>query len=63
MLVNLAGYWLFGLPFGAALCFGYGMGVYGLWIGLSLALILIALCLLYAWNRNSKRMVPVLAGN
>jgi MATE family multidrug resistance protein len=39
------------------------MGVYGLWIGLSLALILIALCLLYAWNRNSKRMVPVLAGN
>ncbi len=54
MLVNLAGYWFFGLPIGYVLCFRYRYGVYGLWCGLSLALIVIALILLRAWRRNSR---------
>ena len=41
MLSNLAGHWVVGLPVGYALCFSWGMGVVGLWVGLSLGLILV----------------------
>ena len=54
MLVNLGGYWFFGLPVGYVLCFHFGYGVYGLWAGLTLALIVIALLLLRTWNRQSR---------
>jgi MATE family multidrug resistance protein len=57
MLVNLGGYWLFGLPIGYVLCFHYGFGVYGLWWGLTLALIVIALILLYSWQRHSRELL------
>lgn len=57
MTVNLCGYWLFGLPIGYVLCFRYSYGVYGLWWGLTLALIVIALILLYFWQRQSHRLV------
>ena len=53
MLVNLGGYWFFGLPVGYVLCFHFGYGIYGLWTGLTLALVMIALLLLYTWNRQS----------
>jgi MATE family multidrug resistance protein len=55
MLINLAGYYLLGLPLGYFLCFDSGYGIYGLWIGLSLALIAIAMYLLYAWRHESNR--------
>ncbi len=57
MLVNLAGYWLFGLPIGYALCFGYAFGVYGLWWGLTLALIAISILLLWQWSRHSRALL------
>ncbi len=57
MLVNLGGYWFFGLPIGYILCFYYRYGVYGLWCGLTLALIVIALILLYAWHRSSREIM------
>ncbi len=57
MLVNLGGYWLFGLPIGYVLCFYRGWGIYGLWWGLTLALIVIALTLLWLWARHSAEMV------
>ena len=47
------GDWLCGLPVGYALCFWYGYGVYGLWCGLTLSLILIALALLFTWLRSA----------
>ena len=56
MLVNLGGYWLFGLPIGYALCFQYKLGVYGLWWGLTLALIAISLILWYFWQRKSRAL-------
>jgi MATE family multidrug resistance protein len=52
MLVNLGGYWLFGLPVGYVLCFYLGYGVMGLWWGLTLALIVISLVLLVVWQRQ-----------
>ena len=56
MIVNLLGYWVLGLPLGYVLCFTAGWGVVGLWLGLSLALIGIAIALLIAWSRNSRRL-------
>jgi multidrug resistance protein, MATE family len=53
MLINFGGYWLFGLPMGAWLCFRLHWGLSGLWIGLTLALIVIAFLLLYRWQRTS----------
>jgi len=52
MWVNFVGYWLLGLPLGYLLCFRSGYGVMGLWWGLTLALILISLALLFAWQRH-----------
>jgi MATE family multidrug resistance protein len=57
MLMNLAGYWLFGLPLGYVLCTRGSLGIYGLWIGLSLALIIIAVFLLYSWQHHSRELV------
>lgn len=58
MLVNLGGYWFFGLPLGYALSFYAGYGVYGLWIGLTVALVAIAIVLCVFWNRLSRRLSP-----
>jgi MATE family multidrug resistance protein len=52
MWLNFAGYWLLGLPLGYFLCFHAGYGLMGLWWGLTLALILISLALLGAWQRH-----------
>lgn len=56
MLANLVGYWLLGLPMGLTLCFVFHWGLYGLWSGLTLALIVIALTLLWRWRSDSARM-------
>jgi MATE family multidrug resistance protein len=53
MWANLVGYWVLGLPLGLSLCFLLHWGIYGLWIGLTLALIVIAFTLLRRWNRDS----------
>ncbi|HXV76493.1 MAG TPA: MATE family efflux transporter [Candidatus Polarisedimenticolaceae bacterium] len=51
MVWNLVGYWLMGLPVGYYLCFERGLGVLGLWIGLSLGLIVVGTILLRTWAR------------
>lgn len=50
MLVNLAAHWLLGLPVSYTLCFIVGWGVWGLWVGLSLGLIVTGVILLGAWT-------------
>ncbi|MEW6268270.1 MAG: MATE family efflux transporter, partial [Thermodesulfobacteriota bacterium] len=52
MLAALVGYWAIGLPIGYALCFSGGLGVQGLWIGLSAGLIVVALALVAWWARR-----------
>jgi MATE family multidrug resistance protein len=56
MLANLVGYWALGLPLGLTLCFAFRWGIYGLWIGLLTALIVIALVLLARWRRAAERI-------
>jgi MATE family multidrug resistance protein len=57
MIANLIGYWVLGLPLGLILCFVLKWGVYGMWIGLTLALIVISLTLLMRWRRDSAQIV------
>jgi MATE family multidrug resistance protein len=56
MIANFIGYWVLGLPLGFTLCFILHWGIYGTWIGLTLALIVISLTLLYRWRRDSTRV-------
>jgi multidrug resistance protein, MATE family len=51
MVTNLIGHWLLGLPAGYLLCFTFGQGVSGLWIGLSSGLIAVGATLLFVWHR------------
>ena len=57
MFANLVGYWVLGLPLGFVLCFVLKKGVIGLWIGLTVARVVIASSLLYRWNRDSTRAI------
>jgi len=52
MIAALVGYWVIGLPVGYGLCFSGGMGVQGLWIGLSVGLIVVAIALVAWWARR-----------
>jgi MATE family multidrug resistance protein len=52
MITNLLAHWFFGLPVGYTLCFVMGLGVIGLWIGLSTGLIIAGIVLLYVWQRR-----------
>jgi multidrug resistance protein, MATE family len=54
MIWSVACYWLVGLPVGYLLCFRFGWGAMGVWIGLCVALILIGSTLLYFWHRKEK---------
>jgi multidrug resistance protein, MATE family len=56
MMCHFSAYWLMGLPLGAYLCFRRHLGALGLWIGLSLSLILIGILLLVFWRRRSLRL-------
>ena len=49
LLANLVGHWAVGLPVGYTLCFVGGWGVIGLWVGLCVGLVAVALTLVWAW--------------
>jgi MATE family multidrug resistance protein len=55
MIANFVGYWILGLPLGMILCFVFKWGIYGMWIGLTLALIVISSILLHRWRQASER--------
>jgi MATE family multidrug resistance protein len=57
MIVNVIGHWVLGLPVGYALCFRFGWGVTGLWIGLSIGLVVAALVLTVVWWKRSMLLL------
>lgn len=57
MVLNFVGYWIFGLPLGAYLCFQMHLGIFGVWIGLTLALVFIAILLLRRWAVEAGRLL------
>lgn len=60
MVFSLLGYWCLALPLGTALCFGwYGldpMGVAGYWLGMTLGLTVVAVCI--GWRLLSTSRDP-----
>jgi MATE family multidrug resistance protein len=52
MLFAGLGYWVLGLPFGAALAFGAGLGAIGIWFGLAFGLAVVAVLLVLRWSRR-----------
>lgn len=52
MVCNLIGHWLVGLPVSYVFCFVMDWGLFGLWIGLSLGLIVVGAVLLQIWSRR-----------
>jgi multidrug resistance protein, MATE family len=59
MVVNLIAYGVIGLPVGYILCFKTRLGIYGLWTGLTLALIFAAGVVLTLWLKESKVRLEV----
>jgi multidrug resistance protein, MATE family len=55
MFANFVGYWILGLPLGLILCFVLKWGIYGMWIGLTFALIVISFILLHRWHMASEK--------
>ncbi|MEJ2541860.1 MAG: MATE family efflux transporter, partial [Gemmatimonadota bacterium] len=52
MILNLVGFWVLGIPLGAGLAFGAGMGPRGLWWGLAAGLMAVAILLLVRIRRR-----------
>lgn len=56
MVSNLVAHWFIGLPLGYALCFHFGWGVRGLWVGLCSGLIAVALTLIAMWSWRTSML-------
>lgn len=52
MMWNLGGHWFVGLPLAYVLAFPLGLGVIGLWWGLSAGLIICGIALLIVWRKR-----------
>lgn len=59
MLLNLAGHWLVGLPLGYTLCFTWGWGVPGLWVGLATGLMLVGASVVAVWHQRSVAPIAI----
>jgi MATE family multidrug resistance protein len=64
MVANMIGHYPIGLALGLILCFGFHLGVVGLWAGLAAGLISVAVMLVRAWRvmtRDLSLVRPVFA--
>jgi MATE family multidrug resistance protein len=52
MFSTFLAYWVFGLPLGCYLGFARNLGAIGLWSGLALSLLIIAVALVFAWRNK-----------
>jgi multidrug resistance protein, MATE family len=57
MLVNLLGHWLVGLPICYVLGFLYRWQAEGIWYGLAIGLLVVAIALLWTWHQTYRKQV------
>jgi MATE family multidrug resistance protein len=57
MYACLLGHWCLALPAGYVLCFVLDWGIFGLWIGLCIGLISVAIWLTFIWQRRIRVLV------
>jgi len=62
MLYALGGYWGIGLPLGALLAFGLGMGGTGIWIGLATGIGVVAVLMISRWQARERLGLLDLSG-
>jgi MATE family multidrug resistance protein len=55
LIANLIGHYPIGLLTGLLLCFGFKLGVIGLWAGLACGLISVALLLIRSWRLKTRQ--------
>ncbi len=55
-LITFVSYWIIGIPLGYLLGFHFNLKAFGVWIGLSVSLALVAVTLAYRFNNKSNRM-------
>jgi MATE family multidrug resistance protein len=58
-IITFLAYWVLGLPVGYYLGISLKMGVYGVWIGLTLGLLTASILLYYRFNVMNKRLAKV----
>jgi MATE family multidrug resistance protein len=56
---NVVGYWVITLPVGYLLCFNYGLGALGLWIGFCVGLMTCGVALVWRWSVVSRNARPL----
>jgi MATE family multidrug resistance protein len=54
LIWNAIGYWGVTLPVGYYLCFHYGLGALGLWLGLCLGLAICGVALVHRWHIHAR---------
>lgn len=54
MVIDLLAYWIIGLPLGFILAFKFHFNLYGFWVGISIAIFLLAITLLIILIRKSR---------
>jgi MATE family multidrug resistance protein len=59
MFSTFVAYWVFGLPLGYYLGFRRNFGATGLWSGLALSLLIIAVALVFAWRNKANSLTRV----
>jgi len=57
MVANFVGYWIVGIPMGVGLYYWAHWGIFGVWTGLTTALILISAVLFIYWRRHSSAIL------
>ena len=56
VLANVVAHWVLGLPLGYALCFWWGWGVTGLWLGLYVGLAIVGIALTGVWIARARAL-------
>jgi MATE family multidrug resistance protein len=56
VLANVVAHWILGLPLGYALCFWWGWGNTGLWLGLYTGLTIVAVVLIVVWMGRARAL-------